>query len=220
MNLPVEAMESDTPIRVHRLSLRENSGGAGRQRGGLGVLKEYEILDGEVAFTCRGERHFFAPKGAQGGGDGAKAHAVIQRADGAQEVIPSKAMATLRAGDRIIVETAGGGGNGPASQRDPEARARDFADGPLILARLSPMDYHHVHYSDDGRTVGHDRMGGRLWTVNWHALLNKPDILFENERHISILVAEFRADWLRRNRRIVGRTHRAGTFRRQAISTR
>ena len=100
------------------------------------------------------------------------------------------------------------------------SRARDFADGPVILARLSPMDYHHVHYSDDGRTVGHDRMGGRLWTVNWHALLNKPDILFENERHISILVAEFRADWLRRNRRIVGRTHRAGTFRRQAISTR
>jgi phosphatidylserine decarboxylase len=59
------------------------------------------------------------------------------------------------------------------------SRARDFADGPFILARLSPMDYHHVHYPDDGRTLGHDRMGGRLWTVNWHALLSKPDILFE-----------------------------------------
>ena len=69
------------------------------------------------------------------------------------------------------------------------SRARDFADGPVILARLSPMDYHHVHYPDHGRTLGHDRMGGRLWTVNWHALLNKPDILFENERHISILEA-------------------------------
>jgi phosphatidylserine decarboxylase len=67
------------------------------------------------------------------------------------------------------------------------SRARDFADGPVILARLSPMDYHHVHYPDCGRTLGHDRMGGRLWTVNWHALLSKPDILFENERHISIL---------------------------------
>jgi len=67
------------------------------------------------------------------------------------------------------------------------SHARDFADGPVILARLSPMDYHHVHYPDNGRTLGHDRMGGRLWTVNWHALLNKPDILFENERHISIL---------------------------------
>jgi phosphatidylserine decarboxylase len=67
------------------------------------------------------------------------------------------------------------------------ARARDFAGGPVILARLSPMDYHHVHYPDHGRTLDHDRMGGRLWTVNWHALLNKPDILFENERQINIL---------------------------------
>jgi phosphatidylserine decarboxylase len=52
------------------------------------------------------------------------------------------------------------------------SRARDFAGGPVILARLSPMDYHHVHYPDHGRTLGSDRIGGRLWTVNWHALLN------------------------------------------------
>ena len=70
MNLPVEAMEMDAPIRVHRLALRQDSGGAGRHRGGLGVVKEYEILDGEVSFTYRGERHFFAPQGAQGGGEG------------------------------------------------------------------------------------------------------------------------------------------------------
>jgi phosphatidylserine decarboxylase len=65
--------------------------------------------------------------------------------------------------------------------------ARSFAGGPVILARLSPMDYHHVHYFDDGRTGEHHRAAGRLWTVNWHALLNKPDILFRNERHINIL---------------------------------
>ncbi|MFO1082288.1 MAG: hydantoinase B/oxoprolinase family protein [Reyranellaceae bacterium] len=131
MNLPVEALESDTPIRVHRLALRPGSGGAGRQRGGLGLVKEYEILDGEVAFTYRGERHFHAPRGAQGGGDGARAHAVIRRAAGGEEVIPSKGMATLRPGDRVIVETAGGGGNGPAEQRDPQALAADRADGKL-----------------------------------------------------------------------------------------
>jgi phosphatidylserine decarboxylase len=70
------------------------------------------------------------------------------------------------------------------------ARAREFTGGPVILARLSPMDYHHVHYFDDGRTLAHDRLGGRLWTVNWHALLNKPDILRENERHVNILDTE------------------------------
>src|ERR1700750_470651 len=110
-------MEMDAPIRVHRLALRQDSGGAGRQRGGLGVVKEYEILDGEISFTYRGERHFFAPQGAQGGGHGAKARAIIRRAGGAEETIPSKMMTTLRAGDRVVIETAGGGGNGPPGER-------------------------------------------------------------------------------------------------------
>jgi phosphatidylserine decarboxylase len=55
------------------------------------------------------------------------------------------------------------------------------------LARLAPVDYHHVHYFDDGETLNHSRQGHRLWTVNWHALQNKPDITFRNERRINIL---------------------------------
>jgi phosphatidylserine decarboxylase len=66
-------------------------------------------------------------------------------------------------------------------------RARPFIGGPVLLARLSPMDYHHVHYCDDGGTLDQDRLGRRLWTVNWHALLNQKDILFSNERQINIL---------------------------------
>jgi phosphatidylserine decarboxylase len=66
-------------------------------------------------------------------------------------------------------------------------RARPFLGGPVFLVRLAPVDYHHVHYPDHGRTLDHDRLGQRLWTVNWHALLNKPDILFSNERNINIL---------------------------------
>ena len=49
------------------------------------------------------------------------------------------------------------------------------------------MDYHHVHYPDDGTTLDTDNIGRSLWTVNWHALLNQPDILFRNERQIHIL---------------------------------
>jgi N-methylhydantoinase B len=131
MNLPVEAMEMDAPIRVHRVALRQDSGGAGEQRGGLGVIKEYEILDGEMSFTYRGERHFFAPQGARGGGEGAKAHAIIRRADGSEEVIPSKMMTTLKRGDRVFIETAGGGGNGAPSARSPNAREADIADGKI-----------------------------------------------------------------------------------------
>jgi phosphatidylserine decarboxylase len=66
-------------------------------------------------------------------------------------------------------------------------RARPFIGGPVLLARLAPVDYHHVHYPDDGRTLDHDRRGHRLWTVNWHALSSKPHILFSNERNINIL---------------------------------
>jgi N-methylhydantoinase B len=139
MNQPVEAMEMDTPIRVHRLALRTDSGGAGTQRGGLGIIKEYEILDGEVSFTYRGERHFFAPQGAHGGGEGGKAHAVITRAGGAEEIIPSKAMAMLKRGDRVVVETAGGAGNGAPSARNRDALAVDVADGKVSAGRAQAL---------------------------------------------------------------------------------
>jgi phosphatidylserine decarboxylase len=66
-------------------------------------------------------------------------------------------------------------------------RARAFVGGPVLFARLAPVDYHRIHYPDDGKTIESDRIGGRLWTINWRALQNKPDILFRNERHIQIL---------------------------------
>jgi phosphatidylserine decarboxylase len=66
-------------------------------------------------------------------------------------------------------------------------RAHPFIGGPVLLVRLAPVDYHHMHYPDDGHTLDHHRLGRRLWTVNWRALQNMPDILFANERNINIL---------------------------------
>jgi phosphatidylserine decarboxylase len=66
-------------------------------------------------------------------------------------------------------------------------RAGPFIGGPILLVRLAPVDYHRVHYCDDGTTLDHDRLGRRLWTVNPHALRSKQDILFSNERYINIL---------------------------------
>jgi phosphatidylserine decarboxylase len=68
-----------------------------------------------------------------------------------------------------------------------EERARPFIGGPVIVARLSPVDYHHVHYFDDGQTLADHHIGGSLWTVQWKALQSKDDILFVNERYVSIL---------------------------------
>ncbi|MDP6705318.1 MAG: hydantoinase B/oxoprolinase family protein [Alphaproteobacteria bacterium] len=131
MNLPAEALEMEAPIRLLACRLRPDSGGPGRYRGGLGVVREYEILTDGIRLSHRGERHTRAADGLAGGGPGAMAHSVILRADGAEEVIASKCVTTLNRGDRLLVETAGGGGHGPAAERDPAARAADVADGKV-----------------------------------------------------------------------------------------
>jgi N-methylhydantoinase B/oxoprolinase/acetone carboxylase alpha subunit len=131
MNLPAEAMEMEAPIRIHRVALRPDSGGPGEFRGGLGTVREYEILEGEVSFSHRGERHFSAAPGLAGGGAGARARSVIHRADGTEEVIPSKIVTRLFPGDRLVLETAGGGGFGDPARRAPELSAADRADGKV-----------------------------------------------------------------------------------------
>jgi phosphatidylserine decarboxylase len=68
-----------------------------------------------------------------------------------------------------------------------EERAKSYIGGPVLVARLSPVDYHRLHYPDDGTTLKDYHIGGRLWTVQWKALQNKDDILFVNERAVSVL---------------------------------
>ena len=131
MNLPVEALEMDVPLRVRRSELRPDSGGRGEFRGGLGIHREYEVLAGEVVFTHRGERHRRPAQGAAGGGPGACAHSVIRRADGTEEVIPSKMVVRLHPGDRVEVNTAGGGGYGDPGARPPDRLAADLAGGKV-----------------------------------------------------------------------------------------
>ena len=134
MNLPAEAMELEAPIRVLRVGLRPDSGGLGKQRGGLGIIKEYEVLHGEVRFTHRGERHMCAAQGSDGGEPGAMAVSEIIRLSGTKETIPSKMMAVLQKGDRVVITTAGGGGNGRAEQRDAHAAKLDLLDGKVSLS--------------------------------------------------------------------------------------
>jgi N-methylhydantoinase B/oxoprolinase/acetone carboxylase alpha subunit len=131
MNIPAEAIEMDAPIRVHRVALRGDSGGAGHFRGGLGVVREYEMLDDGISLSHRGERHFSAPLGVSGGGNGAMAHSVIFRSDGREETIPSKLVTWLNRGDRLIVETAGGGGYGKPEDRAPDAVESDIENGKV-----------------------------------------------------------------------------------------
>jgi N-methylhydantoinase B len=131
MNLPAEALEMEAPIRLHRVALRAGSRGDGEWRGGLGLVREYEVLDGDVSFSHRGERHFSAAAGLNGGAEGARARSVIHRADGSEEVVPSKIATMLHPGDRVVVETAGGGGYGDPARRSADRAVADVADGKV-----------------------------------------------------------------------------------------
>ena len=140
MNMPVEALELEAPARVHRMSLRTDSGGVGEFRGGMGCVREIEFLTDNIALTHRGERHRHAARGSQGGGDGAKAFSKIVRRDGTEEVVNSKLFTMVHSGERLIVETAGGGGYGDPNGRDREA-VQDDLRNRKVSERSAMNDY-------------------------------------------------------------------------------
>jgi N-methylhydantoinase B len=119
-NLPVEVLEEIAPIRVEEMARHRGSGGAGRHPGGDGVRRVYRLLSGEAEVSYRGERHLAGAPGVQGGGAGGVARCRILGPDGAERSFPSKARFAWAAGERLVIETAGGGGWG-APEHDEEA---------------------------------------------------------------------------------------------------
>jgi N-methylhydantoinase B/oxoprolinase/acetone carboxylase alpha subunit len=110
-NTPVEAFEQAFPLRIRTYALRHDSGGAGRYPGGEGLIREYEVLV-ETSATILTERREGQPYGVQGGEPGAPGRNSILRADGSIEHLPAKARIELHPGDRLRIETPGGGGYG------------------------------------------------------------------------------------------------------------
>ena len=127
-NTPIEAFELAYPLRVVEYALRPDSGGQGRHRGGAGLRRVLEVLTDDATASVVSERRRHAPPGAAGGGDGARGRNAVRRAaggtggaggaggaegaEGAEEELPPKTTVRLTTGDRLIVETPGGGGYG------------------------------------------------------------------------------------------------------------
>ncbi len=133
-NAPVEETEQNYPVRITRYSLIPDSDGPGRFRGGLGLCREYLFVDHEPVFTILADRVKFPPWGLFGGGDGKCAkYSLIS--DGGEKEIGSKTSLTVRNGERIRMETCGGGGYGPAWERDPERVLRDVREGKVSRSR-------------------------------------------------------------------------------------
>jgi N-methylhydantoinase B len=111
LNTPVEALELEFPLRVREYSVRRGSGGAGRRLGGDGVVRELESLT-EMDFSLLTDRRRHPPPGAAGGEPGACGRNVLIARGSAPVLLPSKSRGLLRPGDRLRIETPGGGGFG------------------------------------------------------------------------------------------------------------
>ena len=128
-NIPIESMDMGFDFfRVRDYSLVPDSGGAGRQRGGLAFRRVYEILTDDVIFATYADRFKIRPEGLFGGQSGALAHTTVER-DGERLELKSKQSLQLRKGDLLIMHTGGGAGYGPVSERLPENIEGDNMDG-------------------------------------------------------------------------------------------
>ena len=129
--MPVEATENVAPVVFWRKELRPDSGGAGRTRGGFGQIMEIGAK-GDAEFACNAifDRVAHAPRGREGGGDGAPG--VVRLRSGG--LLRTKGYQVIPAGDRLVLELPGGGGMGPPDERDPDRVAADHRDGLVTVS--------------------------------------------------------------------------------------
>ncbi|OGQ78344.1 MAG: hypothetical protein A3F90_01840 [Deltaproteobacteria bacterium RIFCSPLOWO2_12_FULL_60_19] len=147
---PVEIIESEFPTRVERFEVLPDSGGPGRWRGGLGFVREYRILEDEVRFSMRTDKHLIAPWGAEGGSAGGKGACVINPGTSEEKRLPSRfGDYGLSKGDLLRVERPGGGGMGDPLDRPLENVLEDVRQG-YVSPESARLDYGAVVAPGDG----------------------------------------------------------------------
>ena len=139
---PAEILEAAYPVMFTQWALRPDSGGPGRHRGGLGAIYEIELLEENADVFLFGERGKFAPPGVAGGSFGALNEFAFEQDDGMHTPpqISKSVGIKIKKGQRLHLETPGGGGYGAASERDPDAIARDVSRG-YISVEGAERDY-------------------------------------------------------------------------------
>ena len=148
---PIEILESLYPVMFTQWALRPDSGGPGRHRGGLGAIYEVEALaDGGAEVFLLGERGKYPPFGVAGGGS-AVLNRFVYETDNGEATPPLVSKVTdvkIRRGQKVRLETPGGGGFGDPAQRDPTRVARDVRLG--YVSRLAALDSYKTVLRDDG----------------------------------------------------------------------
>lgn len=131
LNTPTEVMEHTYPFRVERYGFAEGTGGAGKKRGGMGLIREIVIEADDVTISLSTERHHRAPWGLFGGKSGGKSECILIEPDGTEHLLPSKSTLTVQKGTHIILKTSGGGGYGPPKERKKQEVQRDIVNGTI-----------------------------------------------------------------------------------------
>ena len=138
---PIEIVESEYPVRVRRFELIPDSGGAGEFRGGLGFVREYELLGNEAQFSLRSTKHVIPPRGVAGGAAGRAGRCVAFVGTAEERALPTRyGGLPLPRGAVIRLETPGGGGYGDARRRDPARVREDVVDG-YVTPEAAARDY-------------------------------------------------------------------------------
>jgi N-methylhydantoinase B len=136
---PIEILESEFPCRITRFDLTPDSGGKGRWRGGLAMRREYQLLE-DATVVRRFNKTRFPPKGVAGGADGSRARFVVRLGTPKELETAASARVEMRAGERFLLQSAGGGGYGDPGKRDHAALLRDVAEG-YLSAETASKDY-------------------------------------------------------------------------------
>ncbi len=137
-NLPVEAIEAEYPLLVESYGLIEDSGGAGKYRGGLGIRRVVRPMGHETIFSGMGERFAHQPWGIFGGHPGGTGRFSIQGPGHNDETLPDKPNhVAVGPQDALVIETPGAGGYGPPGERDADALAADHRSGKFSAEYLS-----------------------------------------------------------------------------------
>jgi N-methylhydantoinase B len=146
---PVEILESEFPVRLRKFELRADSGGAGRWRGGLGAVREYELLD-NARLSARMDRHTTSPRGLDGGHPGRPGALIVNPGTKERRLPARSGDVEVRAGDILRLERPGGGGLGDPAQRDPASLAADLLDGYVTLEEAAHLYQYRPGERRDG----------------------------------------------------------------------
>jgi N-methylhydantoinase B len=134
-NAPTEVIEMTYPLRVERYGLVPDSEGPGRFRGGFGMVRDLRVLETDMHVRASTDRVVKGPYGLEGGWEGGAARLILESPNGERRSLPSKSTFEAHPGEKIVIQTAGGGGWGNPRQRDPERVRQDVSEGLISTRR-------------------------------------------------------------------------------------